>query len=303
MSEEERLAAEWAAMAGRRGQRDGGRRSEPAVEEPPPASSTRTKSTACWASTTAAAAKATSRPASRRIINSALVSYERLPMLEIVFDRLVRMMSTSLRNFTSDNVEVSLDSISSIRFGDYLNSVPLPAMLAVFKAEEWDNYGLLIGRQRADLLDRRRAAGRPPRHRRDADRGPALHHDRAHAGRAHGRRRPRRPDRRLRPAVAGQVPLRPAGDQSALRRHRPAGQRRHPGKAAHRHGGPGRAARTAAALRDAGAGARAAAADVHGREVRPRQDLGNPPGRASSGRPRCRSTRCSTNSACPSARC
>ena len=64
-------------------------------------------------------------------------------MLEIVFDRLVRMMSTSLRNFTSDNVEVSLDNISSIRFGDYLNSIPLPAMLAVFKAEEWDNYGLL----------------------------------------------------------------------------------------------------------------------------------------------------------------
>ena len=64
----------------------------------------------------------------RAIINSALVSYERLPMLEIVFDRLVRLMTTSLRNFTSDNVEVSLDNISSIRFGDYLNSIPLPAI-------------------------------------------------------------------------------------------------------------------------------------------------------------------------------
>jgi flagellar motor switch protein FliM len=64
-------------------------------------------------------------------------------MLEVVFDRLVRMMSTSLRNFTSDNVEVSLDNILSLRFGDYLNSIPLPAMLGVFKAEEWDNYGLL----------------------------------------------------------------------------------------------------------------------------------------------------------------
>lgn len=77
------------------------------------------------------------------IVNSALVSYERLPMLEVVFDRLVRMLSTSLRNFTSDNVEVSLDSITSLRFGDYLNSIPLPAMLGVFKAEEWDNFGLL----------------------------------------------------------------------------------------------------------------------------------------------------------------
>jgi flagellar motor switch protein FliM len=77
------------------------------------------------------------------ILNSSMVSYERLPMLEVVFDRLVRMMSTSLRNFTSDNVEVSLDGIDSVRFGDYLNSIPLPAMLGVFKADEWDNYGLL----------------------------------------------------------------------------------------------------------------------------------------------------------------
>jgi flagellar motor switch protein FliM len=78
----------------------------------------------------------------RAIINSALVSYERLPMLEIVFDRLVRLMTTSLRNFTSDNVEVSLDNITSIRFGDYLNSIPLPAILAVFRAQQLDNYGL-----------------------------------------------------------------------------------------------------------------------------------------------------------------
>jgi len=78
------------------------------------------------------------------LINSAMVNYERLPMLDVVFDRLVRLMSTSLRNLTSDNVEVSLDQISTVRFGDYLNSIPLPAMLSVFKAEEWDNNGLLV---------------------------------------------------------------------------------------------------------------------------------------------------------------
>lgn len=78
------------------------------------------------------------------LINSALVNYERLPMLDIVFDRLVRLMSTSLRNLTSDNVEVSLDHISSVRFGDYLNSIPLPAMLGIFKAEEWDDHGLMV---------------------------------------------------------------------------------------------------------------------------------------------------------------
>jgi flagellar motor switch protein FliM len=84
-----------------------------------------------------------SRSGIKAIINSALVSYERLPMLEVVFDRLVRMMSTSLRNFTSDNVEVTLDNITSVRFGDYLNSIPLPAMINVIKAEEWENYCLI----------------------------------------------------------------------------------------------------------------------------------------------------------------
>lgn len=89
------------------------------------------------------AAGAGSNSGIQAIINSSLVSYERLPMLEVVFDRLVRVLTTSLRNFTSDNVEVSIDGITSTRFGDYLNSVPLPAMLSVFKAEQWDNYGLI----------------------------------------------------------------------------------------------------------------------------------------------------------------
>jgi len=84
-----------------------------------------------------------SRTGVRAIINSALVSYERLPMLEVVFDRVVRLMTTSMRNFTSDNVEVSLDSISSIRFGDYLSSIPLPAIIAVIRAKQLDNFGLI----------------------------------------------------------------------------------------------------------------------------------------------------------------
>ncbi len=79
----------------------------------------------------------------RAILNSSMVSYERLPMLEIVFDRLIRLMATSLRNFTQDNVEVSLESIESMRFGEYIDSLTLPTLLNVFKAEEWDNYGLM----------------------------------------------------------------------------------------------------------------------------------------------------------------
>ncbi|GGK52246.1 flagellar motor switch protein FliM [Salinarimonas ramus] len=79
----------------------------------------------------------------RAIVDSGVVSYERLPMLEIIFDRMVRLLSTSLRNFFNDNVEVQLDNISSVRFGDYLNSIPLPVQLAVFHAEGWEGSGLV----------------------------------------------------------------------------------------------------------------------------------------------------------------
>ncbi len=77
------------------------------------------------------------------LLDKSLNTYDKLPMLEVVFDRLVRTMSTSLRNFSSANVEVSLQSMNSLRFGDYLNSIPLPTLMVIFKAMEWDNYGLI----------------------------------------------------------------------------------------------------------------------------------------------------------------
>lgn len=78
------------------------------------------------------------------ILNSGMVYYERLPMLEIIFDRLVRLMTTSMRNLTGDNVEINLDSITSVRFGDYINSIPQPSMINIFVAEEWDNHGIAM---------------------------------------------------------------------------------------------------------------------------------------------------------------
>jgi len=87
--------------------------------------------------------KAASNSGILAILDRALSGFEKMPMLEVVFDRLVRMLASSLRNFTSDTVEVSLVSITSLRFEDYLNSIPLPALLTVFRAVEWDNLGIL----------------------------------------------------------------------------------------------------------------------------------------------------------------
>ncbi len=172
----------------------------------------------------------------RAIINSALVSYERLPMLEIVFDRLVRLMTTSLRNFTSDNVEVSFDQITSIRFGDYLNSIPLPAIIAVFRAEQLDNFGLatvdssliysivdvLLGGRRGAVSTR--VEGRPYTtiERMLVTRMIEVVLADAQPG--------------LRAADGSGFHARPHRDQSALRRHRAPAQRRDRGEVAHRHG-------------------------------------------------------------------
>lgn len=78
-----------------------------------------------------------------RLIEAGVIAYERMPMLEVVYDRLVRVLSTSLRNFTSDNVEVTLSNIETMRFGSYAQSISMPALLAIFKAEEWDNFGMI----------------------------------------------------------------------------------------------------------------------------------------------------------------
>jgi len=89
---------------------------------------------------------ATGKPPSTGIIamlDRALESYERLPMLEVVFDRFVRILTTTLRNFTSDNVDIDIRGITSLRFEDYINAIPVPALLSVFKAVEWENLGII----------------------------------------------------------------------------------------------------------------------------------------------------------------
>jgi flagellar motor switch protein FliM len=79
----------------------------------------------------------------RAVIESKVISHERLPMLEVVCDRVVRAFASSMRNLTSDAIDVSLEQVTSIRFGEFMNRVMLPAMVGVFKVDEWESYGLI----------------------------------------------------------------------------------------------------------------------------------------------------------------
>jgi len=79
----------------------------------------------------------------KAVLDQALQSYEKLPMLEIVFERFVRSLTSALRNLTSETVEIDVDDFQSLRFGNYLSGVQSPSSLVVFKAVEWGNVGLM----------------------------------------------------------------------------------------------------------------------------------------------------------------
>ena len=79
----------------------------------------------------------------RALIETNLVNHDRMPMLEVIFDRTVRTFATSMRNLTSDAIEVSLEGVNTVRFGDYMSRIALPAMIGVFRVPQWGNYGLV----------------------------------------------------------------------------------------------------------------------------------------------------------------
>jgi flagellar motor switch protein FliM len=80
----------------------------------------------------------------RAVLDKALESYEKLPMLEIVFERLVRLLTTALRNLTSETVDITIKEYSSLRFSTYYNTIKPPCSIIVFKVIEWENLGLIV---------------------------------------------------------------------------------------------------------------------------------------------------------------
>jgi flagellar motor switch protein FliM len=48
-----------------------------------------------------------------------------------------------MRNLTSDAIDVSLEDLTSVRFGDFMNGVALPAMIGVCNIETWENYAVI----------------------------------------------------------------------------------------------------------------------------------------------------------------
>lgn len=79
-----------------------------------------------------------------RVIKAGYVSFERLPMLEVIVDRYVRLLSSTLRNMANETIDIRANGIQSVRFGDFIDMIPTASLFIVFKALQWGNYGLMI---------------------------------------------------------------------------------------------------------------------------------------------------------------
>jgi flagellar motor switch protein FliM len=79
----------------------------------------------------------------KNVLFSKHVYYERLPMLEVIFDRFVRILSSDIRNLTSTNTDITIEDIKATRVGIYLSNMEKPSVLGIIKAEEWGNQGLI----------------------------------------------------------------------------------------------------------------------------------------------------------------
>ncbi|KAF8818596.1 FliM/FliN family flagellar motor switch protein [Rickettsia endosymbiont of Cardiosporidium cionae] len=81
----------------------------------------------------------------RLMLDKFVQHYDRLPMLEVAFEKFIQQLSNSLRNLISEVVEVKVNELSSTRFMQYFQNYDAHYTLAVFKAVEWNNsYGLLV---------------------------------------------------------------------------------------------------------------------------------------------------------------
>ena len=100
--------------------------------------SSTTTNIAADAETPPAAAVYDPKDVMKRLAETA-ITHERLPMLDIVFDKLARMLTESFLHLMSTDVRVSLDDVVYTRFGDFMSPENLPSIIAVVRSESWDN--------------------------------------------------------------------------------------------------------------------------------------------------------------------
>jgi len=66
---------------------------------------------------------------------SARAGGERMPMLDVVLERLGKTLQGSLRRLAGDGISVAIDPPASMRMGEYLQKLPTPSLLCITRFE------------------------------------------------------------------------------------------------------------------------------------------------------------------------
>ncbi|QBR72661.1 flagellar motor switch protein FliM [Beijerinckiaceae bacterium] len=84
------------------------------------------------------------KSASERLLDAAGVSVDRMPMLQVIFDRLAAQGSEMLRQLSASIALFTVDSISTVRIGEFLDEVDGQVVVGIIYAQAWDSR-LLVG--------------------------------------------------------------------------------------------------------------------------------------------------------------
>ena len=71
------------------------------------------------------------------------ISISGLPLLKTVADTLVHSLSQDIRQLTASIVGSELGELTGVRMGSFLDSRPIPSLLAIIKSELWPGFGLI----------------------------------------------------------------------------------------------------------------------------------------------------------------
>ena len=70
--------------------------------------------------------------------------HHRMPAMGIINERFVSFANTSLSNAAGVPIDVSVDEIDSVKYGEFCRSLPLPASLNIFKMDPLRGFFLIV---------------------------------------------------------------------------------------------------------------------------------------------------------------
>lgn len=68
----------------------------------------------------------------------------RLPTFEVISERFGRELRSTLSNLLHATVDISMEAIDTIKFGEFVRSLPVPTSLHVFRMEPLRGHGLVV---------------------------------------------------------------------------------------------------------------------------------------------------------------